>query len=71
VTKRDRDVLIFIENYIAERKYPPSYKEIGDACGMRSKSSVHSHIQRLLKEGYLETDNKGKTRAYRIALKEH
>lgn len=73
VTPRDRDVLTFIETYISERKYPPSYREIGDACGMRSKSSVHNHVRRLLKEGFLETDkdNEGCPRAYRIAKKEH
>ena len=70
MTARDRDVLIYIDTYITEHKYPPSYEEIGNACGMRSKSSVQSHVQRLLREGFLETDNEGCPRAYRVVQKD-
>lgn len=46
----------FIIQYMQEHGYSPTIREIGDAVGLKSSSSVFSHLQRMLKEGELETD---------------
>lgn len=71
MTDKDRDVLVYIKNYISGHKYPPTYEEIRIACGIKSKSSVYDRVQNLLKEGFLETDNKRCPRAYRVTQKEY
>lgn len=50
-------ILKFIIKYIQEHGYSPSVSEIGDGVGLKSKSSVHSHMKRMLEDGTLETDH--------------
>ena len=45
-----------IKSYIQEHGYPPTVREIGEMVGLKSTSSVQSHLTRLLSEGKLETD---------------
>lgn len=59
----------FIRNYHDEHGYMPSYKEIGDGIGLKSKSSVFTHMQKLFDDGVLETDIEWYTkvpRAFRL-----
>ena len=56
LTERQRQVLHFIAETTAERGYPPAVREIGEALGLASSSTVHSHIQSLQKRGYLRVD---------------
>jgi repressor LexA len=56
LTRRQRQVLMFIEQQIRERGYPPSVREIGEAVGLTSPSTVHSHLRTLQKLGYLRRD---------------
>ncbi|MDA8038422.1 MAG: transcriptional repressor LexA [Actinomycetota bacterium] len=51
-----RKILEFIAEQIRERGYPPSVREIGEAVGLASSSTVHAHLQVLQREGYLERD---------------
>jgi len=51
-----RRILEFIAEQIRERGYPPSVREIGVAVGLTSPSTVHSHLQVLQREGYLQRD---------------
>lgn len=54
-------------DYVKEHKYPPTVQEIADIVGLKSKSTVHGHILRLLEEGKLETDAPiGAPRALRV-----
>lgn len=46
----------FIIPYIQEHGYPPTTREIGAAVGLKSSSSVFSHLQRMFRDGELETD---------------
>ncbi|HEX5672241.1 MAG TPA: helix-turn-helix domain-containing protein, partial [Acidimicrobiia bacterium] len=41
---------------VAQRGYPPSVREIGDAVGLSSPSTVHSHLSTLVKAGLLRRD---------------
>lgn len=56
LTKRQHEILMFIERTVGERGYPPSVREIGLAVGLASPSTVHSHLHTLQKLGYLRRD---------------
>ena len=56
ISPRQRDILEYIEQQIRERGYPPSVREIGDAVGLTSPSTVHSHLNTLQRIGYLRRD---------------
>ena len=56
LTDRQSQVLRFIAETVAERGYPPSVREIGDALGLASSSTVHSHIQSLQRLGFIRVD---------------
>ena len=50
-------ILEFIKSQIQARGYPPSVREIGDAVGLKSTSTVHGHLVRLEKKGLLHRDS--------------
>lgn len=56
LTTRQREILEFIKATVADRGYPPAVREIGDAVGLSSPSTVHSHLSTLVKTGYLRRD---------------
>lgn len=56
LTERQRQTLHFIAETVADRGYPPSVREIGEALGLTSSSTVHSHLQALQRKGYLKID---------------
>lgn len=56
ISKRQRDILAFIEQQMRERGFPPSVREIGEAVGLTSPSTVHSHLNTLQRLGYLRRD---------------
>ncbi|HET9091071.1 MAG TPA: transcriptional repressor LexA [Acidimicrobiales bacterium] len=51
-----RLILEFIAEQIRQRGYPPSVREIGEAVGLASSSTVHAHLQVLQRDGYLQRD---------------
>jgi repressor LexA len=51
-----RLILEFIAEQIRRRGYPPSVREIGEAVGLASSSTVHAHLQVLQRDGYLRRD---------------
>lgn len=62
-----KDILEYIKQYIRQHSYPPSRREIGDGVGLKSTSSVQSHVDRMLADGMLETDDEaGTPRALRV-----
>lgn len=56
LTGKRREILEFIEAQLRERSYPPSVREIGEAVGLSSSSTVHAHLATLQREGYLKRD---------------
>lgn len=56
ITPRQREILGFIEAQVLDRGYPPSVREIGEAVGLTSPSTVHSHLNTLERLGYLRRD---------------
>ena len=59
-------ILEYIEKFSREKGYPPSVREICDATGLRSTSTVHGHLIRLEKKGLLYRDSM-KPRAISVA----
>lgn len=49
-------ILDFIKSEIQAKGYPPSVREIAQAVGLKSTSTVHGHLQRLEKRGLLHRD---------------
>lgn len=56
LSARQRQILDFIQKSITERGYPPSVREIGQAVGLSSSSTVHAHLTALEKKGLLRRD---------------
>ncbi|MHB1598172.1 MAG: transcriptional repressor LexA [Acidimicrobiales bacterium] len=56
LTGKRRQILEFISDQIRSRGYPPSVREIGEAVGLTSSSTVHTHLQVLQRQGYLRRD---------------
>lgn len=56
LTPRQRSILEFIRRTHEERGYPPSVREIGEAVGLHSPSSVHAQLGSLVDKGYLRKD---------------
>ncbi len=56
LTDRQRGILECIEASMSDRGYPPSVREIGEAVGLTSPSTVHNHLSTLQRLGYLERD---------------
>ena len=61
-----RKILEFIADATAEHGYPPTVREIGEALGLRSSSTVHFHLKVLTELGYLKRDG-SLTRALRLS----
>ncbi|MFF2551486.1 transcriptional repressor LexA [Nocardia sp. NPDC058058] len=56
LTVRQRKVLEVIRSSVSDRGYPPSIREIGDAVGLTSTSSVAHQLRALERKGYLRRD---------------
>jgi repressor LexA len=56
LTDRQRQVLEFIDAEVRQRGYPPSVREIGEAVGLSSSSTVHAHLAALQEKGFLTRD---------------
>lgn len=67
LTDRQRQVLDFIDTEVRHRGYPPSVREIGEAVGLSSPSTVHAHLAALQDKGYLRRDPT-KPRAIEVSL---
>ena len=56
LTGKRLEILEFIGDSLREQGYPPSVREIGEAVGLTSSSTVHAHLAVLQREGYLRRD---------------
>jgi repressor LexA len=70
ITPRQQEIVDFIALTVRERGYPPTVREIGDAVGLTSSSSVHAQLANLEKRGLLRKDPT-KPRAMTLAGDEH
>lgn len=56
LTERQQQVLDYIKTTVEDRGYPPSVREIGDAVGLSSPSSVHAQLNSLVEAGMIKKD---------------
>jgi repressor LexA len=62
LSKMQRKIYEYIASCVREQGYPPSVREIGEAVGLKSPSTVHFHLSHLEEAGYIEK-GAGKGRA--------
>ncbi|KXG43484.1 transcriptional repressor LexA [Tepidibacillus infernus] len=56
LSNRQKAIFDFIKQKVKEKGYPPSVREIGEAVGLASSSTVHGHLSRLEKKGLIRRD---------------
>ena len=56
LTERQQQVLDYIRETVSNRGYPPSVREIGEAVGLSSPSTVHAHLNSLVEAGAIRKD---------------
>ena len=56
ISTKQREILEYIKQEILNKGYPPAVREICEAVGLKSTSSVHSHLETLEKNGYIRRD---------------
>lgn len=56
ITAKQQQILEYIKECILKKGYPPSVREICEAVGLKSTSSVHSHLEALERNNYIRRD---------------
>ncbi|MEH7402773.1 transcriptional repressor LexA [Gottfriedia acidiceleris] len=56
LSKRQAEILAYIKDEVKIKGYPPSVREIAEAVGLASSSTVHGHLERLEQKGYIRRD---------------
>lgn len=56
ITPKQQQILDYIKEEILKKGYPPTVREICETVGLKSTSSVHSHLETLEKNGYIRRD---------------
>src|SRR5947209_10396099 len=56
LTERQTRILNYIRDVSKSRNYPPSVREIGEAVGLSSSSTVHNHLNQLERRGLIRRD---------------
>lgn len=54
LTKRQRQILDYVTNFMSEHGYAPSIREIGDHFDLSSPATIHAHLENLKKKGFLK-----------------
>jgi repressor LexA len=56
LTARQSEILDFVQSYVARNSYPPSVRDICEAVGLSSTSTVHAHLSTLEEKGFIRRD---------------
>jgi repressor LexA len=56
LTERQRQIVDFLTSYVEQHGYPPTVREIGEAVGLASPSTVHAHLANLERAGLIKRD---------------
>lgn len=54
LTKRQKDILDYVKRFSADKKYPPSIREIAAHFNLSSPATAHVHVKKLIEKGYLK-----------------
>ncbi|MGI6004430.1 MAG: transcriptional repressor LexA [Christensenellales bacterium] len=66
MSSKQAQMLAFIDQYIQKHGYSPTVREIGQAMGLKSTSTVHGYLKRLEKHGALQRES-GKSRVIQVS----
>lgn len=66
LTKKQRQVLDCIEQFVTKHGYTPSYREIAERMGLSSPATVHQHIKTLCEKGIINTGEHGTARSIEL-----
>lgn len=69
IVKTKYKVFNFIKEFIGEKGYSPTVRQIGKGVGLNSSSTVHAHLNNLRKEGLIDWEE-GLVRTIRLIQKE-
>ena len=53
LTRRQKEVLNYIKEFMVSHGYPPTVREIGESLGLSSPATTHSHLEQLEEKGYI------------------
>lgn len=56
ITEKQQQILEFLNKQVEEKGYPPSVREICNAVGLKSTSTVHAYLEKLEKKGMIQKD---------------
>ena len=56
LSRKQKEILEFIEKYMARKNHSPSIREIANGVDLNSPATVHIHVQNLIQKGYLKRD---------------
>lgn len=69
LSERQKQIYKYIKRTVQDKGYPPSVREIGNAVGLQSSSTVHGHMAKLEDKGYIRRDPT-KPRAIEIVMQD-
>ncbi len=55
-SERQQEIFRYIKEFLLEKGYPPSVREIGNAVGLKSSSTVHGYLEKLESSGMIKRD---------------
>ena len=67
LTESQYNILQVLKKLIAERGFPPTVREIGEAAHLSSPATTHFHLNKLAEKGYIEKGN-GKNRTIKLLV---
>lgn len=56
ITLLEREILLYISSFRKRKGYPPTFREIADAVGLKSASSVQLHLEQMERAGFIKRD---------------
>ncbi len=65
LTTKQKQVLDAIKTFIADHSFPPTNEELCEIVGVKSKSTMHTHLTKLREKGYVDWWD-GSPRTFRI-----
>lgn len=57
MNNRQQRIYDYIESYIEINKYSPSFREVANGVGLKSSSTIHTHLKQMKKDGYIDFVN--------------
>ena len=63
LTGRQQEIWDFLVDYVDRHGYPPTVREIGEAVGLASPSTVHAHLANLERAGYCGATRRSRARS--------